>query len=141
ATSFPHAQIQVDTGYRVDPKPHFEFSTVVTRIASDGFYATDVADDRGFTGVFAFNFNAPPGMRVCDRLLSFGGTSSDFFGFTEIGFPTWELEEWNPKDRKCMVPSPYAFRPGDLPIPAATTPQLLSKVSGLVRLITADKTT
>ena len=109
STSFPHQQILVDTGWRPDQST-FEYSTVITRVSADGFYATDTGDKRGFSSIFAFNFSAPPRMRVCDRLKYYGGTASDFFGFTEVGFPTWELEEWDPNKRDCLVPEPYVFR-------------------------------
>jgi hypothetical protein len=133
ATSFPHDQVQIDCGYRPDTAT-FAFDTVVTRISSDGFYATDLGDTRGFTSVFAFNFSTPPQMRVCDRLRGYAGTAADFFGFTEIGYPTWDLEEWDPTVRKCLVPPPYPFKPDDLPVPPQTTTFLLDKVASLVRV-------
>lgn len=106
-TAYPQQQIQVDTGYDSDTDK-YKFTTVVTRISSDGFYVTDLEGQRteGFSSVFAFNFNAPPEMRVCDRLTSLGGTAVDFFGFTEISFPTWTLEAWSPKKGACPVPEP-----------------------------------
>jgi hypothetical protein len=48
-------------------------------------------------------------MRQCDRLRTFGGTTSDFYGFTEVNYPTWELEEWNPLERPCGIPEPHAL--------------------------------
>ncbi len=141
-TAFPHQQIQVDTGWRPNAQT-FEFNTVITRVAADGFYATDTGDKRGFSSIFAFNFSAPPRMRVCDRMKAYGGTASDFFGFTEVGFPTWELEEWDPRKRDCLVPEPYAFKIGDLASPPAiaNTPALSSSVSSLVRMITEGTVT
>ena len=135
-TAFPHQQVLMDTGWRPEER-EFEFSTVVTRVSTDGFYATDLGETRGFASIFAFNFSAPPLMRVCDRLKYYGGTASDFFGFTEMGFPTWELEEWNPNVRDCLVPEPYPFKVSDLTQPPAiaTTPALTSHVSSLVRVI------
>jgi hypothetical protein len=87
ATSFPHEQVTVDTGYRgqnawtYGPHDCSDSSCaglVVTRVSSDGFYVTDLADDdpatgRGYASVFAYNFSAPPNMRQCDRLRTFGG--------------------------------------------------------------------
>lgn len=116
-TPFPKQQIQIDTGFDapigIEDVPAFRFSTVVTRIASDGFYASDISDaPNGFNDIFAFNFNPPPRMRVCDRLKTFGGTANEFFGFTQISYPTWTLEEWNPTDRVCLVPNPTILLPG-----------------------------
>ena len=89
---------------------------VVTRIASDGFYVTDVQDQhaRGFTSVFAFNFNPPQRLRVCDRLRTMSGTAIDFFGFTEMAFPTWSVEYWDPRVRPCLVPEPRVLAPTEL---------------------------
>jgi hypothetical protein len=133
ATAFPHEQIALDTGYDPD-KNRFEHSVVVTRIASDGFYMTDIDDPRGYSSIFAFNFSTPPRLRVCDRLTTMTGTASDFFGFAELGFPTWGTEEYDPKQRGCLVPEPFVFTPtglGDI----ATK---LKNQSGLVRVLTKD---
>lgn len=115
-TAYPKQPIRVDTGFheREDGSQVFDFNTVVTRIAANGFYVADVSDNRGFNSVFAFNFNAPPRMRVCDRMKSIGGTATEFFGFTQVSFPTWTLEEWNPKLRPCGVPEPKVLDPTDI---------------------------
>lgn len=130
-TNFPHDQVQIDTGWRGGD---YAFSTIVTRVSADGFYVTDLQQDlagsdpsklpdpskvSGFASVFAFTFSTPPKMRVCDRLKLFGGTASDFHGFTEVGFPTWLLEEWDPTQRDCLVPEPHSISPGDLASPEA----------------------
>lgn len=145
ATPYPKEQIQVDTGYhdKRDPqtgelRQEFDFSVVVSRISSDGFYATDVADPRnaGFTSIFSFNFNAPPRMRVCDRLKTFGGTATEFFGFTQISYPTWTLEEWDPRQRRCLVPDVEPLSPSEV----NDNGILLRLSGGLVRVeTTAEK--
>jgi hypothetical protein len=133
ATAFPKQQILIDTGYHPDTNV-YDFDVVVTRIASDGFYVTDTGDKRGYSSVFAFNFNPPPRMRVCDRLRSFGGTASDFFGFTEIGYPTWTLEEWQgPQQRPCLVPEPTLLTPTNM-----DATNLRKVIAGLVRVATQD---
>jgi hypothetical protein len=138
-TNFPHEQVQIDTGWRpASTDDPFAFSTIVTRIAADGFYATDLQDDisqdpasvPGYGSVFAFTFSTPPLMRVCDRLKLFGGTASDFHGFTEVGFPTWLLEEWDPTLRPCAVPPAPSLSPTDI-----VNSDLLFKLeSSLVRI-------
>ncbi|MEO6575671.1 MAG: hypothetical protein ABIP89_17605, partial [Polyangiaceae bacterium] len=144
STPFPHEQLLLDTGYRAKNN-NFDFSVVVTRIASDGFYVADIEDDRvdrkvpqfltdgrhGYSSVFAFNFSAPPKLRVCDRLTTLTGTASDFFGFTELGFPTWSVEEYDPAKRDCLVPEPYEFDVAGL----SSTPIRLRYESALVRVI------
>lgn len=158
STSFPKTQVSIDTGYdRLQQK--FVFSTVITRIASDGFYATDVDDlveqkftpparyldddakrrvdggkPRGYSSVFAFTFNSPPGLRVCDRLKTYSGTSSDFFGFTEMGFPTWTIEEWDPRVRPCGVPEPYVLRAADV----ASDTIRFRNIANMVRVLSDD---
>jgi hypothetical protein len=121
----------------------------VTRISSDGFYAQDLYNDRmpsvtnpipgfsGFAGIFAFNFNAPPRMRVCDRLKTLTGTANEFFGFTQVSYPTWTLEEWDPAARLCLVPDPEIISPADadLTVREAT---LLPKTGKLVRVRTQE---
>jgi len=132
-TPYPREQIQVDTGYRepANGPASYRFSTVVTRISSDGFYVSDLGDTQdGFNNIFSFNFNAPPRMRVCDRLKTFGGTANEFFGFTQVAYPTWTLEEWDPKARLCLVPEPTILLPGTLREGATT---LLPLSGGLVR--------
>ncbi|MBX3191712.1 MAG: hypothetical protein KF819_32265 [Labilithrix sp.] len=133
-TPYPKEQILLDTGYRDDPNlPPFVHNTVVVRISSDGFYATDLDDKRGgFNSIFAFNFNAPPRMRVCDRLKTYGGTANEFFGFTQMSYPTWTLEEWDPSRRLCMVPEPELLSPGVI----IDTSNLLRLSGNLVRVQT-----
>lgn len=142
ATPYPREQIQLDVGARDDGT--FAFNTVVTRISADGFYVEDIDDPRGtppgtagFTSLFAFNFNAPPRMRVCDRLKTYGGTANEFFGFTQISYPTWTLEEWDPGKRLCLVPEPDRLVPSLI----SDTPELLRRSGNLVRVeTTPDKT-
>jgi hypothetical protein len=142
ATPYPREQIAVDTGFR-DNTNTFAFNTVVTRISSDGFYVTDLDDPSGggvgsptfggFNSVFAFNFNAPPQMRTCDRLKSYGGTASEFFGFTQISYPTWTLEQWDPAQRPCLVPNPERLTLAFI----GATPDLLKRSANLVRVETS----
>ncbi len=141
-TPYPREQIQLDTGWREDGS--FAFDTVVTRISSDGFYVTDLGEQRGavttplgqqrgaFASVFAFNFNAPPRMRVCDRLKTYGGTATEFFGFTQMSYPTWTLEEWVPSKRRCLVPDHERLTPTVI----ADRTELLKRSGSLVRVET-----
>jgi hypothetical protein len=138
STPYPREAIQVDTGWRDDGS--FTFNTVVTRISADGFYVADVGDTRGdppgtagFNSVFAFNFNAPPRMRTCDRMKTYGGTANEFFGFTQMNYPTWTHEEWDPARRPCLVPEPERLTPTLLGSPT----ELLRRSANLVRVETA----
>ncbi len=149
-TPYQKEQLQVDTGYhdKLDPDGNviqaFDFDMVVTRIASDGFYVTDTKDARGgFNSVFAFNFNAPPRMRVCDRLKTFAGTATEFFGFTQISYPTWTLEEWDPQKRPCLVPEPRVLETAEIcprnAAGACGSPQLLPLSGSLVRALSSGE--
>jgi hypothetical protein len=151
ATPFPSQAVNIDMGYRGENQ--FAFNVVVTRVSSAGFYITDVNEDRpgggGFGSVYAYNFSAPPNMRQCDRLRSFGGTTSDFYGFTEVNYPTWELEEWDPSARPCGIPEPHTLAQGCSGQKPSTTPdcftigsqsQMMSVSAGLVRVATGGAT-
>ena len=131
-TPYPREQIQLDVGGGADGAAAFD--TVVIRLSGSGFYVTDLSDTRGgFNSIFAFNFNAPPRMRTCDRMKTFGGTANEFFGFTQIAYPTWILEEWDPAQRPCLVPEPVRLAPDVI----TDTPQLLQRSGSLVRVETA----
>ncbi|MBK8251580.1 MAG: hypothetical protein IPK82_02800 [Polyangiaceae bacterium] len=98
-TPYPFEGILVRTA-----DPQF---VVVTRVASDGFYATDLNGPEGASNsIFAFNFNTPPGMRVCDRLVYFSGTLVEFFGFTELSFPSYDVTFPKEGEGECQVPEP-----------------------------------
>ncbi|CAN5924174.1 hypothetical protein BH11MYX4_BH11MYX4_16790 [soil metagenome] len=129
-TPYPREQILIDTGWNDDNT--YRFDTVVTRLSSNGFYVTDRGDTRGFNSVFAFNFNAPPRMRVCDRMKNYGGTANEFFGFTQISYPTWTLEEWDPSVRLCSVPAPERL----VPTTISDVTELLKRTANLVRVET-----
>jgi hypothetical protein len=91
---------------------------IVTRIAADGFYATDTCETRGYGHIFAFTFNTPGGLRVCDRVTELSGTSTEFFGFTELSFPSFERHAWrfpfqdDLRDGPCRIPDPVLIGPG-----------------------------
>ena len=77
---------------------------MVTRVASDGFYVTDLADQNiGYNAIFAYNFSTPADMRVCDTLTYLAGTANDFFGFTELSFPSYQVANYDPKKAPCPV--------------------------------------
>jgi len=98
STPYPFEGMQVNTGegHRV----------VVTRVSSDGFYVTDLSEQAsGYNSLFAFNFNTPARMRVCDQVVYLAGTVSEFFGFTELSFPSYRLLYPHEGDT-CEVPEP-----------------------------------
>jgi hypothetical protein len=98
-TPYPYEAVEIDANR---PKP-----LVVTRVSSDGFYVTDLSEqDTGYNAIFAFNFSTPPGMRVCDRVTYLTGTVSEFFGFTELGFPSYKLDYPIDGKEDCQVPEP-----------------------------------
>lgn len=84
-------------------------TVIVTRVASDGFYVTDIAPAEmasGFNSVFAFNFSTPANLRVCDRITYLAGTANDFFGFTELNFPSYQPSYFLEGQGTCQVPEP-----------------------------------
>jgi len=89
ATPYPAVAVDIKT-----QGPSF---VVVTRVSSNGFFVTDTGDpDGAFNHMFAFNFNTPAGLRVCNRLDLLAGTAAEFFGFTEINFPSYEVGRIDP---------------------------------------------
>ncbi|MBI5536159.1 MAG: hypothetical protein HY898_25785 [Deltaproteobacteria bacterium] len=144
-TPFENEQVEVNDGNGVAPG---EGPTlIVTRVSADGFFATDVDKTRPpeaqgkYNHIYAFNFNIPPGMRVCDRLTYLSGTMSEFFGFTEIGFPSYKLHQWrlpvpggDPGDGECLVPDPNLITDTMLGSSDAATVALEPWESSLVRV-------
>ena len=101
ATPYPYESIEINTSSPQD--------LVVTRVASDGFYVTDVnaaETANGYNHIFAFNFSTPAKMRVCDRLTYLSGTINEFFGFTELSFPSFKLDPLLEGQTCTKVPKP-----------------------------------
>lgn len=125
ATPYPFEGLELNTS---PPE-----QVVVTRVASDGFFVTDVGTDakvKGYNNLYAFNFAAPAGMRVCDRVTYLAGTLNEFFGFTELSFPSYKLDYvYRPED--CLVPEPALLDAKTIATPTA----MESLESGLVRLV------
>jgi hypothetical protein len=121
-TPYPYEGMQVNTA---DPQ-----RVIVTRVASDGFYVTDLTgQDQGYNHLFAFNFNTPFGMRVCDRVDYLSGTVTEFFGFTELSFPSYQLD-YVFEGEDCEVPEPAV-----LDAMTIVNPLEMERVeSGLVRI-------
>jgi hypothetical protein len=115
-TLFPNTQVSINTGWQGGST--YAFSTVVIGLTSAGFYVQDLQSDEnpppGYGGLYAYNFETPPFMRVCDRVQVLSGTSSDFYGFTELNYPTWQLEYWDPTVRPCLVPEPTVIGVADI---------------------------
>jgi hypothetical protein len=104
---------------------------IVTRITTDGFYVSEI-DRTGpvpvavpWGSMFVFNFNTPPFLRACDRILEVSGSIGEFFGFTELNQPSWESEWWCPNTapmcpvraggfavgpaQECPIPEPFVI--------------------------------
>ncbi len=131
-TPFSNQQVEVSAA---DP-----VRLVVTRVSSDGFYVTDISPDiesdkrNYYTGLFAFNFNTPWGMRVCDRVVYLSGTVSEFYGYTELGYPSFKLDRWYPGEGACEVPDPALIDDTLLLGSDAASSALEPLESGLVRI-------
>lgn len=110
---------------------------VVTRVTFSGMYVTDISDtsDRGYNHMYVYNFNPPTSVpvcpaderdsggcrgerplrvRVCDRLTKLSGIMSEFYKFTEMNFPSWDLTLWDPAEGPCAVPEPRLLSAGDV---------------------------
>jgi hypothetical protein len=98
---------------------------VVVRVSVDGLYVTDREETRGYASLFAYNFNTPAGVRVCDRLVSLAGIVGEFYGYTELGYPSWTVNRDVPRPDvpsgpgECPVPDPAELTPAVLDDPIA----------------------
>lgn len=96
----------------------------VTRITTDGFYVTEVAEDGSavpWGSLFVFTFNTPPLLQPCDRITTLTGSVVEFFGFTELNQPSWGAEWWCPLTGECPLSRVYPTgEPSECPIPDAT---------------------
>lgn len=71
-----------------------ERTLIVTGVTADGFYVTDVGEqDDVFNAVFVFSFSRPRDTRVGDRLSQLSGIADEYYGFTELSFPSWIVAE------------------------------------------------
>ena len=67
-------------------------SLVVTGITNDGFYVTDeseVADI--YNALYVYSFSRPGDLEEGDVLGQLSGISDEFYGFTELSFPSWHV--------------------------------------------------
>ncbi|MBL9106039.1 MAG: hypothetical protein JNL82_34275 [Myxococcales bacterium] len=65
---------------------------VATGIAVDGFYLTDLDEPTGtFNAIFAHTHSRPNGVEQGDIIVDIIGTVGEFYGFTELSFPTYKV--------------------------------------------------
>ena len=128
---------------------------IVTRVASSGFYVSDVSVTRkgklvavqpkSFGHLFVFNFGPPVGLRTCDKLIALSGTMTDRFGMTQLGFPSWDSVDWDFRSEAdggfgpCLIPEPTILDISNvLTTTFRTNDAELEKLeSGLVRVLNA----
>lgn len=67
---------------------------IVTTVSNDGFYVTDRdSPDGSYNSLFVFTFSRPDAeIEVGARLNALAGIVSEFIGYTEMQFPTYEVE-------------------------------------------------
>jgi hypothetical protein len=65
---------------------------VATGLAVDGFYVTDLDDPtQSYNAIFAHTHSRPRGVQTGDLITEIIGTVEEFYGFTELGFPTYKV--------------------------------------------------
>ncbi len=65
---------------------------VATGLAVDGFYITDLDDPtQSYNAIFAHTHSRPRGVEQGDLITDLIGTVVEFYGFTELGFPTYKV--------------------------------------------------
>lgn len=66
---------------------------VATGIAIDGFYIVDLDEPTdSFNAIFARTFSRPKGVEVGDIITALIGTVEDFYGFTQLSFPSYKVD-------------------------------------------------
>ncbi len=116
ATPFSGESVVVET------RPERGANLIVTRLSSTGMFVSDLQKDaagawapKPYGGLYVFNFAVPPGVRVCDRVTYLSGTMSEFFGYTELSFPSFSVHPWQTEvDGPCQVPEPRIIGNGDV---------------------------
>ncbi len=100
---------------QVDLKTDGGHELVVTFVASDGMYVTDIGDTRGSSSIFVFTFSSPYGVAACDRLTRLSGNVADFFGGVQLGTAGWTIDPWNgtAASGACRIPD-FAVIDGDM---------------------------
>lgn len=122
-TPYPHEEVDVTRGFMV-----------VTRVTNSGFYVTDIEDSTGYNSIYVYNYSIPPFLRACDRITDLSGTVSEFYGFTELNFPSWSRIPWYKDRAPCYVPDPTVLQPSMLSNPN----KMEALESGLVRIVNAE---
>jgi hypothetical protein len=63
---------------------------LVTGVFNEGFFVTDLADQGlGFNHLYSYSYSYPEDLDEGDRIDRLVGTTQDFSGCTQIGFPAW----------------------------------------------------
>ena len=94
------AQSQLPTGEDVSAlvDNHVEIRAagrelLVTHVASDGFYVTDMTEfPEPYGHMYAFSFSRPRDLVAGDRLAGLDGNVDEYLAFTELSFPSWLVE-------------------------------------------------
>jgi len=78
-------------------------TAVVTGVTNDGCYVTDTSEPGlAYSSIYVYNFSRPE-VEIGDRIMSLSGTDDEFFGFTELSFPSWKV------DGTAEVPDPVVI--------------------------------
>lgn len=65
---------------------------IATGLAVDGFYIVDLDEPtQSFNAIFARTFSRPRGVEVGDIITDIVGTVEEFFGFSQLSFPTYKV--------------------------------------------------
>ncbi|HUT79398.1 MAG TPA: hypothetical protein VM285_16995 [Polyangia bacterium] len=78
-------------------------TAVVTGTARDGFYLTDISEPEFlYSSIYVYTFSRPE-LEIGSRVTRLRGTVDEFYGFTELSFPSWKTEG------TAAVPEPVAI--------------------------------
>lgn len=116
---------------------------VVTKVTSEGLYVTDVSDPGGHRSLFVYDNDVPGAATQCDRLVRLEGTVTEFYGFTELVSPRYQVDSSRPThevdrgDSDCPIPEPAEIDEAMLADPWSATAALEKLEASLVRVLGA----
>ncbi len=106
---------------------------LVTRVGTDGMYVTDFQgakwdkagarwdvkpEDLSYDGIFIYNYSTPLNLQEGDCLTQLDGQVDEFYGYTELGKPTWKKGDFAfcaAKAREAGLDCPTALEDAQTP--------------------------
>jgi hypothetical protein len=133
---------------------------LVTRVGTDGMYVTDFTgakwdkaagkwdvkpEDLSYDGIFVYNYSTPLNLQEGDCLTQLDGQIDEFYGYTEMGKPTWKKGDFafcSAKAREAGLDCPPATEDAETPAGRACREKIEELVNtpvDITKLVLDDK--